>query len=176
MFNTGVQQHVWNSIVWDFVGGGVIVGDYDVSYCCVRDGAAGIGNISADPQFVNAAGSDFRLRPHSPAIDAGSNALRSSDATTDFMAMARLRDDPNSTDSGEGTAPVVDLGALEYPHTLCAGDVNGDLGVDLTDLAILLAHFDQRYASRTEGDLDGDRTVGLADLAWLLSHFDQTCY
>ncbi|HEY5911086.1 MAG TPA: hypothetical protein VJA21_10830, partial [Verrucomicrobiae bacterium] len=33
----------------------------------------GVGNIDADPRFVKAAAGDFRLRPDSPCIDAGTN-------------------------------------------------------------------------------------------------------
>ena len=42
------------------------------SYSCVQNGAAGIGNISSFPHFVNAGIGDFHLRSWSPCIDAGS--------------------------------------------------------------------------------------------------------
>jgi hypothetical protein len=42
------------------------------SYCCIQDwSGGGTGNISADPQLVDPANGDFRLKPTSPCIDAG---------------------------------------------------------------------------------------------------------
>lgn len=57
-----------------------------------------------------------------------------------------------------------------------AGDVNCSCTVDLTDLAVLLAHFGQSSgATGADGDLDGNGNVDLSDLAALLAHFGQTC-
>jgi len=45
-----------------------------VNYCCIQDWSgrpAGVGNISADPNFVDADTGDYRLMPRSPCIDAG---------------------------------------------------------------------------------------------------------
>lgn len=62
------------------------------------------------------------------------------------------------------------------PGMECAGDLNGDRVVNLTDLAILLAHFGtQDGATRGEGDLNGDHDVDLSDLASLLSVFGSMC-
>ncbi|RMF85412.1 MAG: VCBS repeat-containing protein [Planctomycetota bacterium] len=57
----------------------------------------------------------------------------------------------------------------------CIGDTDADGDVDLTDLAILLAHFDQTGAG-IPGDVDDDGDVDLADLAQLLANFDQQCW
>jgi hypothetical protein len=59
---------------------------------------------------------------------------------------------------------------------VCPGDVDGDLDVDLTDLAILLANFGQGGAVHSDGDLDNDGFVTLADLSILLAHFGAVCY
>lgn len=63
------------------------------------------------------------------------------------------------------------------PATLpCPGDVNGDQTVDLSDLAILLAHFGTPSgATLADGDLDGDGDVDLADLALHLANFGGSC-
>ncbi len=56
------------------------------------------------------------------------------------------------------------------------GDLDGDCDVDLSDLAILLAHYDQGGGmSYQDGDIDGDGDVDLADLAILLANYGQTC-
>lgn len=59
---------------------------------------------------------------------------------------------------------------------LCAGDVDGDGDIDLTDLATLLANFGlPSGATRGQGDLDADGDIDLADLATLLANFGGTC-
>lgn len=56
------------------------------------------------------------------------------------------------------------------------GDLNGDLAVNLTDLATLLANFGRGSpVSLADGDIDGDDDVDLTDLALLLSNFGTIC-
>jgi WD40 repeat protein len=58
----------------------------------------------------------------------------------------------------------------------CAGDLNGDRQIDLSDLALLLAHFGTQSGGTLEdGDVDGDADVDLQDLASLLSVFGSAC-
>ncbi len=53
-----------------------------------------------------------------------------------------------------------------------SGDVNGDLRVDLVDLAILQSNYGVvSGALRSQGDLDGDGTVGRSDVAQLARNF-----
>ncbi|RMF78526.1 MAG: hypothetical protein D6744_10005, partial [Planctomycetota bacterium] len=83
--------------------------------------------------------------------------------------------DPNSLPSGEGQ-PGGSAVMQFHVATWCDGDVNGDGGVDLTDLAIVLANFDTASgATRVDGDIDGDGDVDLADLAILLANYDSVC-
>ncbi len=68
--------------------------------------------------------------------------------------------------------PVLTL-EFELP---CAGDVDGDNDVDLSDLGALLAGFGtQAGATREQGDLNGDGAVDLSDLGELLSQFGSSC-
>ncbi|HEV2115491.1 MAG TPA: choice-of-anchor D domain-containing protein, partial [Terriglobales bacterium] len=70
-------------------------------------GQSGVnGNISADPQFVNAAGADFHLQPASPAVDAGDNSAPNL-PSTDFAGNVRILDGNNDCVS------TVDLGVYE---------------------------------------------------------------
>jgi hypothetical protein len=57
----------------------------------------------------------------------------------------------------------------------CVGDLNGDRRVDISDLAILLAHFGMTGALPADGDLDGDADVDISDLALMLSVFGVSC-
>ncbi len=57
----------------------------------------------------------------------------------------------------------------------CPGDLNGDLTVDLSDLATLLANFGSGSATPADGDIDGDGDVDLSDLATLLANFGVSC-
>lgn len=74
---TVVNSIFWNNSGDDFAVDGTST--LQVNYCCSQEGYAGTGNISDDPQFVNAATSDYRLLATSPCIDAG-------DPASDFTA------------------------------------------------------------------------------------------
>jgi hypothetical protein len=50
-----------------------------------------VGNISADPQFVNASGFDFRLQDTSPCIDAGDPALALNEPDASRLDMGYFR-------------------------------------------------------------------------------------
>jgi parallel beta-helix repeat protein len=84
------------------------------------------GNLAIDPRYVNALGGDFSLDRFSPCIDAGDNALLPLDATDidddldtaeviplDLSGNTRQFDDLGVADSGNGTAPLADMGAIE---------------------------------------------------------------
>ena len=114
------QGTLKNSIV----GGNVpdqITGEYGfpsltVSYCCVQGGFAGVGNIDADPLFLDPAHHNYRLLPGSPCIDAGDNTGVPAWLDLDRRGWPRFLDDPFTVDTGVpgGLHPVVDMGAYEY--------------------------------------------------------------
>lgn len=58
----------------------------------------------------------------------------------------------------------------------CAGDVDGDEVIGVTDLGPLLANFGtEQGAGLIDGDVDGDGDVDVNDLGLLLSLFGTTC-
>jgi hypothetical protein len=95
-------------------------------------------NLELDPFFAdedgpdndpNTAGdNDYRLAAGSPCADAGDNGLVAQDlididgdgnttepAPLDLAKSPRFVDDPLAPDTGQGTAPLVDIGAYERP-------------------------------------------------------------
>jgi hypothetical protein len=75
-----------------------------LDYEGIADQTGANGNISASPLFGNPMVSNYRLRPGSPAIDAGNDALA---PARDFLGITRPLDG-----DGDGTA-TVDMGAHE---------------------------------------------------------------
>ncbi len=86
-----------------------------MTYSCIQDWAyGGTGNITTYPDFTNPGGYDYHLSPGSPCIDAGDNNAVPAGIVTDIEQSPRFVDDPNKTDTGSGTAPIVDMGAYEF--------------------------------------------------------------
>jgi predicted outer membrane repeat protein len=117
---------VRSTLLWGNHGSAIGGVTADVAYSLVQGGYSGIGIINADPGFVSALGADgkagtpdddLRLRPFSPAIDAGSNAAVPLATVADLDGAPRFVDDRDVPDSGIGASPIVDIGAYEYhPH------------------------------------------------------------
>lgn len=79
-------------------------------YSCTTPLPDGPGNIDSDPRFVNPAASDFRLRPSSPCIDAGTS--RSDLPLTDYAGGPRI------LDGNEDGLVRMDMGAFEFDPTV----------------------------------------------------------
>lgn len=98
---------VTNSIIWGIsmpvTGTGV-----EFSYCDIQGGNPGIGNISANPVFINSASGDFHLQPESPCIDRGTNK----GALADFEGNPRPIDVPGV--GADGSGEEYDIGPYEF--------------------------------------------------------------
>jgi len=109
-----------------------------VTYCDVQGSYEGIGNIDAKPLFVRDPDpgpdgqwgtpdddfGDLHLTHGSPCIDAGDNAALPDEVTLDLDGNPRFIDVPCRPDTGNGTPPIVDMGAYEAP---------GDVFIDCND-------------------------------------------
>ena len=54
------------------------------------------------------------------------------------------------------------------------GDANGDGRVDINDLTIVLAHYNQTGMVWSQGEFTGDGTVDINDLTIVLAHYNDT--
>ncbi len=158
-----------NSILWGNMPD-QIDGDADVSYSNVQGGWPGQGNIDADPLLVDPENGDYRLSPGSPCIDAGVNAALPSDEFDldedgdtdealpfDLDGNPRLVDDPATKDTGNGDAPIVDMGAYEFQVVAsCTWDLDGDEIIGTGDLIVLLGSWGDPYGTADLIDLLGN--------------------
>lgn len=191
---------VWGNIAAAGQGASVYAGPntyITARYSDVQGGQAGIVGgaavpawehcIDVDPAFTNAGAGDYSLLESSPCIDAGGNSLAGADdgdadfdgdggeaLPIDLAGRPRFADRAATPDTGEGTPPVVDIGAYEFAAP-CPGDLDGGGEVGIADLSILLSHFGDAAASAAEGDLDGDADVDIGDLSLLLAVFGTPC-
>jgi len=116
-----------NSIIWSPSAEAIQgIGDYDISFSCIKGWSVpeGEGNINADPGLLK-----NRLIPASgsPCIDAGANSALPEDAfdldmdgdlsepiPIDLGGRPRFLDEPGVVDTGNGSGPIVDMGAFEF--------------------------------------------------------------
>lgn len=109
--------------------------------CVQADAVRGRDCITTDPLFVDAAGLDFRLRPESPCIDAGTHHYLSQFPLHDKDGLGRL------------AGGAVDMGACEHGST---EDADGDLLSDLEEA--------QLGTDPTLADTDDDGLVDFAEI------------
>ncbi len=109
----------------------------DVAYCDLEGGLSAIdstygivtwgpGNLETVPLLEFPAVGDYRLGPGSPCVDAGDDSALALDVLDidadgdvdepvplDLLLQPRRIDDPAVVDTGAGSAPLTDMGALE---------------------------------------------------------------
>lgn len=159
-------------------------GAFDVGWMCpgewieytVNVGTAATYQIEARVASL-ATGGSFRLEfdgidktgPVAVPATGGWQSWTSVTATTTLSA-------------GEQVMRFVNLGGAADQYNIngfsfCVvptADINGDGGVDITDLGTLLANFGQA-GTFADGDVTGDGTINIADLGTLLAEFGDAC-
>lgn len=191
-----------NTIVWDnfasegngesaqifLESGSPAINPVTLNHSCVQNITGvfgGVGNIGDDPRFADVDGPDnelgtaddsVRIRVGSPCVDAGDNSAVPVGILVDLDGVPRFVDDPLTPDTGAGAAPIVDMGAYEFP--LRAGDCTGNGLVNLLDFATFAKCFGLSapggacgVSDFACGDVDESGTINLVDFATFALNF-----
>ena len=152
-----IEVDVWNSIFWINTPNQAapVASGPEINYSDILGGWGGIGNINANPQFVDYP-IDLRLSVDSPCIDKGT-VVEGNDAVD-------LDGNPRVVDGDGDDEAAIDMGAYEFQ--MCIPDLDGDGEVRVPDLIILLAAWGLNPGH--PADLDGDGEVRVPDLIILL--------
>ncbi len=101
----------------------------DARYSDIQGGAAGEGNLNADPRFIDLADGNVQLQTGSPCIDAADGDAA---PATDRLDFPRY-DDPATVNVGLGDPAFADLGAFEF-NTCGNGSLEANEQCEGTDL------------------------------------------
>ncbi|WP_127124466.1 T9SS type A sorting domain-containing protein [Pseudoflavitalea rhizosphaerae] len=87
------SSSISNSILWGNAAQGApsIYSNINTRYSIMQGGAAGEGNLDADPNYTNPSGGNFTLQNCSPAINAGINSDVPEEVATDIAGAARIQ-------------------------------------------------------------------------------------
>jgi predicted outer membrane repeat protein len=88
VYSDNSSTTITNSIAWG--NSAPQINKATCTYSCIEGGYTGVGNISSDPLFVDAANGDCHLNATSLCIDKGLNSATPAWLTTDFYGKARL--------------------------------------------------------------------------------------
>ncbi len=178
LFTFGGNPTLYNCVLW---GNGPINiynngGSPVVTFTDVQGGFPGLGNIDADPLFVDPGNGDHRLSPGSLCVDAGDNTAVPEQITTDLDGNPRFHDDPGRPDGGvrDGVNPIIDMGSYEFQGESTPGDLDGDGEVGISDFLSLLGAWGPCPIPCPPfcfGDIDGDCDVGTDDFLLLLDNW-----
>ncbi len=166
-----------NCILWD--GGDEIANlnksTLTITYTNVQGTWPGIGNIDADPLFVDPVNGDLHLQPGSVCIDAGHNWAIAGITATDLDGNSRFVHARVSSHPGCGVPAVVDMGAYEFPKGRAAdiklGDIDGNGTVGMFDLVSLVISWGPAGSGCQLADFDLDGKVAVPDLLRLLTNW-----
>jgi hypothetical protein len=108
-----------NNIIWDYTDQQILVDQsatVTVSYCDVRGGFEGTGNIDSYPTFVDTANCDYHLQAGSPCIDAGDPDWPHDPDGTIADIGAFYFDQLVGIVGDESESPVISIRLSSYPN------------------------------------------------------------
>ncbi|MCH8821866.1 MAG: hypothetical protein IH984_00005, partial [Planctomycetes bacterium] len=164
---------VTNCILWGNVPNEIaddVGSSTTASYSDIAGGFPGVGNIDADPLFVDPDNGNLRLQPGSPCIDAANNNAVLNGIETDLDGNSRFIEVPSTPDTGLGDCPIVDMGAYEFQEgkaNCCPWDLDESGSVGTSDLLALFA----QWGTDGPADFDGSGTVNTNDLLILFANW-----
>ena len=144
-----------NCILWGNEPNEIILDGDDVlvtaSYCDIRGGWAGKGNVDIDPSFGDVNNGDFHLKSETGRYDPNSRTWVTDDVTSpcidagDPRTPIGLESFPNGGRINMGAYGGTTQASKAYfggppCETIVAGDVNGDCKVDFLDFSIMALH------------------------------------
>jgi len=142
----------------------------------------GEGNIDSDPLFMDPNDGNYQLNNFSFCIDAGDNYAVPSGVILDLEGNPRFVDIPNINDTGNGTPPIVDIGAYELQVTLSnntppnvpdiSGPSSGTIGISYQynfvttdpegdDVYYWIEWFEDDPSAKWEGPYSSSETITL---------------
>ncbi|MCC6428553.1 MAG: right-handed parallel beta-helix repeat-containing protein [Phycisphaerales bacterium] len=130
----------------------------------------GAANSGDDPYFADPLAGNYGLSFGSSSIDAGLSSAVPAEVGVDAFGNPRIVDDPASPDTGPGSPPIVDIGALEREP--CHADFDGTGFVDLDDYVAYVLAFE---AGGDDADFDGTGFVDLDDFVAFVLAFEAGC-
>jgi len=171
---------ITNNILWGNNGNLEVC---TATYSCVENGAAGVGNIDANPLFADPDNDDYHLKSEagrwSPAANGGAGGWVYDDVTSPCIDAG----DPASAYDNEpqGNGARVNMGAygntVEASRTSIFGDVTGDCHVNILDMIAVRNHLGQDVVTGDNWryDLTDDGRINILDMLVVRDNLNMTC-
>jgi hypothetical protein len=103
------------------------VASADITYCDVKGGFPGLGNINADPCFVDSLGGNYHLRVDSPCFNTGDPCYYPTFRETDIDGESRImggRVDMGVDEISSTPTSVIGVSQVEFMFSAVKGDSN----------------------------------------------------
>jgi len=130
-------------------------------------------NIGFDPMFKSISTGDLSLRPTSPCIDSGLQAVGSNLPSTDVYGAPRgPKDDLGLSNRGLGVRTYLDIGAIEFGGTSCLADTTFDGFLSPIDFNVWIAAFN---TGNPVADQNRDNALTPADFTAWVANYSAGC-
>jgi len=128
---------------------------------CTTPAAGGTGNITSNPQFVNAAAGNFRLQATSPCIGTGNNAYVTTNMTADLDGNSRIINgtvDMGAYECAAGTSTVTTVTVAAIGDGTASGGGNYQAGSSV-GISALATNGHWFFSVWNDGNTNAARTI-----------------